>query len=126
MSEGREIFPALHPLFQAAGADDKPAGRNDVMRAIIYDLLRDERLFCVGLFGILAIVKLPQLFIDPRFCVEEGPNYFATFQTMSMWDTLPFCYRGSCQGATNLVVYAATLAPIRYAPTATTYFPPTP
>jgi hypothetical protein len=90
------------------------------MRKGICDLLRDERTICVVLFAVLAVVKSPQLFIDPRFWAEEGKFYFAAFQSMSMWNALRFCYLGSHQGATNLIVYTATSVPIRYAPTVTT------
>lgn len=73
------------------------------------------------LFVILAFVKAPTLFIDPRFWAEEGSRFFQPFWTKHFIECILTIYIGSYQFLTNLSVFLATLVPLKYAPAVTTY-----
>ncbi len=82
---------------------------------------RFEHLLYVGVFAVLAFIKCPGLFLDPRFWAEEGSVYFAKLREASFWQALTLTNLGSYQGLENLSVYLATLVPLEFAPTVTTY-----
>jgi hypothetical protein len=77
--------------------------------------------FCV-LFLIIAIIKSPTIFIDPRFWAEEGSEFFTKFLQWPFYECITYIKAGSWQGWTNAVVYLATQVPAAYAPAVTTYF----
>ncbi len=82
---------------------------------------RSEHALYVGVFLVIAFLKCPVLFYDPRFWAEEGSAFFATFRSLSLPGALQNTYLGSYLGLTNIVVYLSTLVPLAYAPFVTTY-----
>ncbi len=74
------------------------------------------------LFVVLAFVKTPNLFLDPRFWAEEGSAFFEPFLTKHFIESTFTTYIGNYLFLTNLSVSLATFVPLKYAPAITTYF----
>lgn len=74
------------------------------------------------LFVVLAFIKAPILFRDPRFWAEEGTAFFQQFLTKSFIESIFTTYIGSYLFLTNLSTFLATLVPLKHAPAVTTYF----
>jgi hypothetical protein len=83
---------------------------------------RDGLFIYLAIFVLLALMKSPGIFQEPRFWAEEGRWLFVPFQSMSPSGALTHLYHGSLLSLANIAVYVSTLVPIQFAPSVTTYF----
>ncbi|MBV8739533.1 MAG: hypothetical protein JO007_20220 [Alphaproteobacteria bacterium] len=72
-------------------------------------------------FLIVAFLKSPTIFIDPRFWAEEGVTFYARFLHLPFTSSIAFIKSGSILVLTNAIVYIATKVPTALAPAVTTY-----
>lgn len=70
--------------------------------------------------GLIAVIKAPGLFLDPRFWGEEGAVFYPRFLHQSIFEALTFVFIGTLQVWTNAAIYAATFVPLELAPAVTT------
>jgi len=70
---------------------------------------------------LVLLLKTPGLFRQPRLWAEEGPLFYEHFQRGN-YDIFTYAPQGHLVLLTNFSLYLASLFPIYYAPTATTFF----
>jgi hypothetical protein len=74
-----------------------------------------------GILAALVVLRSPQLFVEPRFWAEEGVLYFAYAHSHDFWTSLFAAHAGYYNFTANLAGALATLVPLAYAPTVTTF-----
>lgn len=86
--------------------------------------LRSEnrlRVAALAFFIALSAIKMAAYAKEGRFWAEEGRHFFAPFSALSPWERVFHLFHGHLELLTNLVISAAFLVPMKYAPLVTTY-----
>ena len=73
------------------------------------------------IFGIIAVWKTPQVFINPRFWAEEGAMFYPYCRSHPMLECLSYLHTGYYQLLTDAFTFFASKAPLLYGPTVTTF-----
>ncbi|MGF1460533.1 MAG: hypothetical protein ACFBSG_16085 [Leptolyngbyaceae cyanobacterium] len=73
------------------------------------------------LFGVVAVIKSPTLFWDPRFWAEEGLIFYQNCLQQGAQQCLRYVHLGNFLLFSNLLGYWASLVPAYFAPFVTTY-----
>jgi hypothetical protein len=80
-----------------------------------------EEIVYLLIFGIVAVWKTPQIFVDPRFYGEEGFTFYPYCLSHSPLECLSYVHLGYYQLLTNIFVFMASEVSILYAPAVTTF-----
>ncbi len=95
------------------------AKRSPVVRRVTSRYL-DFTLY-VGIFIVIAALKTPIIFSDPRFWAEEGTDYYRYCSGRSFGACISYVHAGSYQLFTNFIVYISTKVSVLHAPFVTAY-----